>query len=196
MSCNYRINWEEKHAKSNGTSTPLPTTENTSNSNSIMEKREFYLIIYSGIVALGIITSLSRSFSFYRMCLRISINLHDMIFRGVTRATMLFFNNNPSGRIINRFARDIGNVDSILPKALYEVSDVSEDRTPNNAIFTYIQCTLLLLHLTIFCLGLLAICCYFGDKCNRQPLVTDSIRCDDGFLCTDAFHIHTNWSWI
>lgn len=48
-----------------------------------------------------------------------------MLFRGVTRAKMLFFNNNPSGRILNRFARDIYNVDSLLPESMFEVFDVS-----------------------------------------------------------------------
>lgn len=59
------------------------------------------------------------------MCLQISINLHDMIFRGISRAKMIFFNNNPSGRILNRFARDINNVDTLLPNILFDVCDVS-----------------------------------------------------------------------
>lgn len=62
----------------------------------------------------------TRTFSFFHICLRVSKNLHDQLFRGVTRATMQFFNNNPSGRILNRFSKDIGAVDSFLPYALIE----------------------------------------------------------------------------
>lgn len=59
------------------------------------------------------------------MCLRISVNLHDMLYQGITRAKMFFFNENPSGRILNRFARDVENVDSVLPHVLADVLDVS-----------------------------------------------------------------------
>lgn len=48
-----------------------------------------------------------------------------MIFRGISRAKMIFFNNNPSGRILNRFARDINNVDTLLPNVMFDVCDVS-----------------------------------------------------------------------
>lgn len=77
----------------------------------------------------GIIAYVSRSFLFYQMCINISINLHDLVFRGVTRAKMIFFNNNPSGRILNRFARDINNVDSLLPNAMFDTVDVSIQKT-------------------------------------------------------------------
>lgn len=48
-----------------------------------------------------------------------------MMFRAISRAKMLFFNNNPSGRILNRFSRDIDNVDSALPNTMVDVFDVS-----------------------------------------------------------------------
>lgn len=53
------------------------------------------------------------------------MKLHDKLFRGVTRAAMVFFNNNPSGRILNRFSRDIGNIDALLPTSLIDCLSVS-----------------------------------------------------------------------
>lgn len=103
----------------------LPSTENPSiKPESVMQEREMFLIVYTCVMVVGTICFLVRSFSFFRMCLRISINLHDMIFRGVTRAKMIFFNNNPSGRVLNRFARDINNVDSLVPNIMVDVADV------------------------------------------------------------------------
>lgn len=92
---------------------------------SVAQKRGNFLIAYTIIMVLGTICYLARSFSFFHMCIKISINLHDMIFRGVSRAKMIFFNQNPSGRILNRFARDINSVDSMLPKIMLDILDVS-----------------------------------------------------------------------
>lgn len=47
--------------------------------------------------------------------------MHDMIFRSLSRAKMIFFNNNPSGRVLNRFSRDMSNVDTLLPNISIEV---------------------------------------------------------------------------
>ncbi|XP_065085907.1 ATP-binding cassette sub-family C member 4-like [Ochlerotatus camptorhynchus] len=82
--------------------------------------REQYLLIYSGAMTVMLCLSLNRSFSFFYLCLRASIRLHDQLFRGITRATMYFFNTNPSGRILNRFSRDIGCIDIFLPSAMMD----------------------------------------------------------------------------
>lgn len=69
--------------------------------------------------------SLGRSFLFFYICLRATVRLHDRLFRGITRATMYFFNTNPSGRILNRFSRDIGCIDTFLPFAMMDCILVS-----------------------------------------------------------------------
>lgn len=129
----HRINWEEKMASENSiefcgastNSSPFIEASSTEKSRSIMQSRVTFLTIYTVIMVLGTICYLIRSFSFFNMCLQISINLHDMLFRGITRSKMIFFNNNPSGRVLNRFARDINNVDSELPFVLIDIMDVS-----------------------------------------------------------------------
>lgn len=124
-----RVDWEQivkvNNATENSATESLNATQKQAASDAIEHRRELYLIVYSCIIIYGIFAYLGRSFTFYRMCLRISINLHDMLFRGVTRAKMLFFNNNPSGRILNRFARDIYHIDSLLPENIFEVIEVS-----------------------------------------------------------------------
>lgn len=129
----HRVNWEDSIV-------PTDTTEIRSNrvlrnstevhsdqspSSDISHERQTFIIVYSCIIALGAFCYISRAFSFYRMCIRISINFHDMIFRGISRAKMIFFNNNPSGRILNRFAGDINSVDTLLPIVMVDVFDVS-----------------------------------------------------------------------
>lgn len=46
------------------------------------------------------------------------------MFRGITRATMYFFNTNPSGRILNRFSKDMGQIDEILPAVMMDVIQI------------------------------------------------------------------------
>lgn len=90
-----------------------------------MQDRELILITYCVFMAVGTFFYVYRSFSFVNLCLRISVNMHDSLFRGITRARMIFFNKNTTGRILNRFARDIGSIDSLLPGILLDITQVS-----------------------------------------------------------------------
>lgn len=56
--------------------------------------------------------------------MKASTYLHNLMFQGVTRATMYFFNTNPSGRILNRFSKDMGQVDEILPSVMIDVIQI------------------------------------------------------------------------
>lgn len=96
------------------------------------EIRGDFLQIYTLILVFGTIFHLGRSFSFYNVCLHTSINMHDLMFRGISRAKMLFFNRNSSGRILNRFACDISNIDTLLPVVFHDIIDVSVSLAQKN----------------------------------------------------------------
>lgn len=83
-----------------------------------------HVYIYAGLIGFLVFFMISRSFAFYRMCLRISLTLHDMLYQGVTRTKMLFFHQNATGRILNRFSKDIGNIDSALPVIVVDCIEV------------------------------------------------------------------------
>lgn len=91
----------------------------------IWEERNRYITTYSIAMLVVLYLVFQRSFAFFQMCLVASRRLHDTLFRGITRGMMHFFNTNPSGRILNRFSKDIGNVDTILPVALMDCLLVS-----------------------------------------------------------------------
>ncbi|XP_030369552.1 probable multidrug resistance-associated protein lethal(2)03659 [Scaptodrosophila lebanonensis] len=82
--------------------------------------RQELVIFYAIILSATMIVYLMRTYGFFKMCLRISLRLHDRLFRGITRATMYFFNTNSSGRILNRFSKDIRTVDTDLPHTLLD----------------------------------------------------------------------------
>lgn len=56
--------------------------------------------------------------------MKASRNLHNLMYHGVTRATMYFFNTNPSGRILNRFSKDMGQIDEMLPAVMIDVIQI------------------------------------------------------------------------
>ncbi|XP_074025677.1 probable multidrug resistance-associated protein lethal(2)03659 isoform X3 [Leptinotarsa decemlineata] len=82
--------------------------------------RNTSIYIYSVIIILLVVTTLVRSFAFFSICMRASTNLHNNMFVSITRATMRFFNTNSAGRILNRFSKDMGSIDELLPAALID----------------------------------------------------------------------------
>ncbi|XP_026577525.1 multidrug resistance-associated protein 5 isoform X3 [Pseudonaja textilis] len=74
---------------------------------------------YAGIYALsmGVMLLLKavRGIAFVKGTLRASSRLHDELFRRILRSPMKFFDTTPVGRILNRFSKDMDEVDVRLP---------------------------------------------------------------------------------
>ncbi|KAL5274290.1 ABCC4 family protein [Megaselia abdita] len=88
------------------------------------DRNNLDIYIFSAITILTVAITLSRSFLFFRLAMKSSTKLHNAMFRGITRASMYFFNTNPSGRILNRFSKDMGQVDEILPSVMMDVIQI------------------------------------------------------------------------
>ncbi|CAL5345397.1 unnamed protein product [Camellia sinensis] len=58
-----------------------------------------------------VIVTLTNSFWLITSSLNAARKLHDTMLQSVLRAPMVFFHTNPIGRLINRFARDVGDID-------------------------------------------------------------------------------------
>ena len=56
-----------------------------------------------------------KCFIFVNSVLRASSNLHNQVFRAVTKSPMEFFDTTPIGQILNRFSKDIDEIDTRLP---------------------------------------------------------------------------------
>ncbi|XP_068674150.1 ATP-binding cassette sub-family C member 4-like isoform X5 [Montipora foliosa] len=75
--------------------------------------------IYAGCVAVTILFTTLRAFFFFIAVLRSSEKLHNNMATGILKAPVLFFDSNPIGRILNRFAKDTGCLDEILPQTFF-----------------------------------------------------------------------------
>ncbi|XP_069685044.1 ATP-binding cassette sub-family C member 4-like isoform X2 [Periplaneta americana] len=78
------------------------------------------LIIYLVLIICCMSLTLLRSILFVKTCMRASIRLHNNMFSSILRGAMRFFDTNPSGRILNRFSKDIGAIDELLPRFMLE----------------------------------------------------------------------------
>ena len=107
-----------------------------------LSEHYFNLGIYGAIVGALVVTSMIRTVYFFFLCMRSSVNLHDRMFESILRAPCRFFDTNPVGkykntldmlyhcysivgRILNRFSKDMGSMDELLPPAFFDVLTVS-----------------------------------------------------------------------
>ncbi|KAL6996728.1 hypothetical protein U1Q18_006857 [Sarracenia purpurea var. burkii] len=75
----------------------------------------FYLVILCIFCIINSLLTLTRAFSFAFGGLRAAIQVHDILLKKLLDAPINFFNQTPSGRILNRLSSDLYNIDDALP---------------------------------------------------------------------------------
>ncbi|XP_022919143.2 probable multidrug resistance-associated protein lethal(2)03659 [Onthophagus taurus] len=86
---------------------------------------EQIIYVYSILIIALIILAVWHCLYFFLFLMKASIKIHDTTFVKVSQAVMKFFNTNSSGRILNRFARDLGIIDEYIPLVLFDVLEVA-----------------------------------------------------------------------
>lgn len=85
---------QERLRTSNGSSAPVLSTQSC-------------ILIQTGLIAALLLFIVSRTLGYYAIVIRVARNIHHMMFNGIILTSMRFFDTNPSGRILNRFSRDL-----------------------------------------------------------------------------------------
>uniref|UniRef100_A0A6N2MXC4 ABC-type xenobiotic transporter n=1 Tax=Salix viminalis TaxID=40686 RepID=A0A6N2MXC4_SALVM len=71
----------------------------------------YYNLIYMFLSVGQVLVTLLNSYWLITSSLYAAKRLHDAMLNSILRAPMVFFHTNPLGRIINRFAKDLGDID-------------------------------------------------------------------------------------
>ncbi|KAI4297457.1 hypothetical protein L6164_037348 [Bauhinia variegata] len=71
----------------------------------------YYNLIYAALSFGQVLVTLTNSYWLIISSLYAARRLHDAMLQSILRAPMSFFQTNPLGRIINRFAKDLGDID-------------------------------------------------------------------------------------
>ncbi|XP_053195402.1 ATP-binding cassette sub-family C member 12 [Scomber japonicus] len=75
----------------------------------------FYQMIYGVMVIVMLALATIKCFFYTHVTLNASCKFHDNMFRKIITSPMSFFDTTPTGRVLNRFAKDQEEVDSVLP---------------------------------------------------------------------------------
>ncbi|KAH9402637.1 Multidrug resistance-associated protein 4 [Tyrophagus putrescentiae] len=86
------------------------------------EEQRWDITLYGVLIATLFVSTIFRSVSFFAICMRASVNLHNRIFGRLVRAPVAFFESSPAGRVLNRFTKDLGVIDDNLPSVAYDLN--------------------------------------------------------------------------
>uniref|UniRef100_A0A8C7FHF8 Multidrug resistance-associated protein 4 n=1 Tax=Oncorhynchus kisutch TaxID=8019 RepID=A0A8C7FHF8_ONCKI len=84
----------------------------------------FYMGIYAGLTLASVIFGFARSLLMFNVLVKAAQSLHNRMFISLLRTPVRFFDINPIGRILNRFSKDIGQLDSMLPITFVDFSQL------------------------------------------------------------------------
>ncbi|KAK2846457.1 hypothetical protein Q5P01_009456 [Channa striata] len=112
--CNWWLSYWINQGSGNTT-----VTQGNSSAMSISMKdnpmMQYYATIYASSMGVMLFFKLIRGIAFVKGTLRASSKLHDDLFHKILRCPMKFFDTTPTGRILNRFSKDMDEVDTRLP---------------------------------------------------------------------------------
>ncbi|XP_072451109.1 ATP-binding cassette sub-family C member 5-like isoform X2 [Chiloscyllium punctatum] len=105
--------WLSYWIKQGSGNTPVAKGNTTYISNSMRDhpKQSFYTCVYALSMVAVLLFKALRGYTFVKCTLRASSKLHDALFKKILRSPMHFFDTTPLGRILNRFAKDMDEVD-------------------------------------------------------------------------------------
>ncbi|XP_023210595.1 multidrug resistance-associated protein 4-like, partial [Centruroides sculpturatus] len=99
-------------------------TSNTSLFKEIKNKNLYYtkhfdMYVYVGLICAVFLTSIPSGLLLWKFFTIASFKLHNNMFRCIIRTPIAFLDNNPVGKILNRFSKDVSIMDNVIPFFTY-----------------------------------------------------------------------------
>ncbi|XP_063809426.1 ATP-binding cassette sub-family C member 5-like isoform X1 [Pseudophryne corroboree] len=82
---------------------------------------QFYIYIYAFSMVAVVLMRFMRGYVFVKSTLKSSTKLHELLFQKVLCSPVKFFDTTPLGRILNRFTKDVDEVDVRLPNQMEQL---------------------------------------------------------------------------
>ncbi|CAI5454862.1 unnamed protein product [Caenorhabditis angaria] len=79
------------------------------------ENLTFYTVVYAISLVILTISGLFKACVFVKVSLDAASKLHNSMFNALLRGSIAFFDSTPTGRILNRFSKDMDEIDVKLP---------------------------------------------------------------------------------
>ncbi|XP_031482452.1 ABC transporter C family member 13 isoform X2 [Nymphaea colorata] len=112
----------------------------------------FYLSVLCIFAAVSSLLTLVRAFSFSYGGLRATVQVHNKLLKKLIHAPICFFEQNPTGRIINRFSSDQYAIDDSLPFILNILLANFFSLLGVAIVLSYVQIFFIFLLLPFFCI--------------------------------------------
>ncbi|XP_024150029.1 multidrug resistance-associated protein 4 isoform X1 [Oryzias melastigma] len=103
--------WAAEQEKLDNKNSSIPIGQNVTEELDL----NLYLGVYAGLTASTIVFGFVRNLLLFNVLVRCAQALHNRMFNSILRTPVRFFDINPIGRVLNRFSKDIGQLDSLLP---------------------------------------------------------------------------------
>ncbi|XP_023214663.1 multidrug resistance-associated protein 4-like, partial [Centruroides sculpturatus] len=88
---------------------------NSTMSDTFHQHQEIHIYVYLGLICAVFFTMLVSAILLNNLFTTASIKLHKKFFKCIIRTPISFLDNNPVGKVLNRFSKDISNMDDTLP---------------------------------------------------------------------------------
>uniref|UniRef100_A0A8C7JKA7 Multidrug resistance-associated protein 4 n=1 Tax=Oncorhynchus kisutch TaxID=8019 RepID=A0A8C7JKA7_ONCKI len=83
---------------------------------------KYHHLLCSGLTLASVIFGFAKSLVMFNVLVKAAQSLHNRMFNSILRTPVRFFDVNPIGRILNRFSKDISQLDSMLPNTFVDFS--------------------------------------------------------------------------